>query len=106
MRTTLFAAWGGLLLGAALGCLIAFLLIPRLEPAPGWTTPPKLTDLANPGAAVRREVRASVLDPRVFYLMGLLLGGGFGSLVGALAGATRRVLLAIEKTGPTAGASE
>jgi hypothetical protein len=102
MRMTLLAMVAGLILGTVLGCLVAFLLTPPAEPEAGWTTA-TLTDLTKPREALRREVRASVLDPRVFLLIGVLLGGGFGALVGALLGATRSVILAIEGRTTEAG---
>ena len=94
-RTILLSAIG-LLIGVGLGCLAAFLLQPPSLPDPGWTSYPTL---ANPSGAVFRQVKVGEPSARACYFNGVLLGGGFGSLVGAVVGATGALLRTLNKSG-------
>jgi hypothetical protein len=72
----------GLVVGAALGGGLAFATqhFSELQQAPGWTGYPTIADLTL-------GLQTAKLDPVMAHneqFHGLLFGGGFGSIVGAL----------------------
>jgi hypothetical protein len=55
-------------------------------PNPGWTTYPTLASMTSPTAG-------PVVDPQTTYLwtLGILLGGGFGAVTGAMVGLSKQI---------------
>jgi ABC-type spermidine/putrescine transport system permease subunit II len=99
MIRTLLGAFCGLIVGAALGCLLAY-VIHRIDQKEadtpdGWMTYPTI---ANPtgGATISQFQR---VGPTLSYLIfqGILYGGGCGSVVGAVAFATGTMLRAMQE---------
>jgi hypothetical protein len=99
MLRTVLAAVIGLIVGVGLGLLAAFLIQPPQEPDAGWASYPTL---ANTTGVVFGQQKIAAPPPHYFYFTGALWGAGFGSLVGAVVGATGAVLRALNK--PTPGA--
>ena len=100
MRSAWLAAFLGLLVGAALGGLLA-VVIHRIEPGhppeKEWTTYPTLTNAAGP--VLWQPVGAS---PSLHSLLfqGILFGGGFGALVGTISAAVGVLVRSLEGTKP------
>jgi hypothetical protein len=84
----------GLVVGAVLGCLLAFLLGPPGDPDIGWTSYPTL---ANPNGAVFGQFKTGEAAARAYYFNGILFGGGFGSVIGGLVGGTGAILRALNR---------
>jgi hypothetical protein len=98
MRASLLGAFFGLVLGSVLGGLFAYAAY-RLEndqPARGWTAYPTLHD---PPAVLGFGLNVGGSPPLTYMLFqGILVGGGFGSLVGATSAATGVILRAVRQT--------
>jgi hypothetical protein len=83
MLRTLFAAFIGLVVGVGLGSLAAFYLAPQAAPASGWTSYPMLASASMRGSV---QTQGPAVEPHWFYFQGILLGGGFGAILGAMVG--------------------
>jgi hypothetical protein len=98
MWKVLIGAAVGLVIGGAVGYGMASLM----APAPpiqqeGWTSYPTI---ASP--VIWQHILRTDPEPRYFYFTGMLLGGGFGALIGAVAAAVRTVVQELRKAGRSA----
>ena len=93
MSKVLLGALCGLIVGSLLGGLLAVVVHPK-EPddqtGNGWTSYPTLAESTGP-VLWQHLVRSG--SPPLSYLLfqGVLIGGGFGAVVGAIAAATRTI---------------
>lgn len=93
MKRPLLAALVGLLAGSALGGLLALALYPRVPSDDGWTSYPTLASpVPGDGRPVLWQDVRNEMTLSYFLFFGLLLGGGFGAVTGALTGATAALL--------------
>jgi len=86
----------GVVVGAALGCLGAFLLAPAAEPESGWSSYPTLAAASqeSQGPALWQHIRSGP-EFRFWLFLGVLLGGGFGAVTAAV--------LSVNRTGVQSG---
>ncbi len=99
MRRGLFGTVLGLLLGALLGGLLAYTLFPRSEfpePTSGWTSYPTIHDVTSGATVLWQHVQDY---SRYCLFQGLLFGGGFGAVVGAILGASSALVAALRSSG-------
>jgi heme/copper-type cytochrome/quinol oxidase subunit 1 len=100
MKNAWLGAFLGLLVGATLGGLLALIFHwtePGQQPETGWTNYPTLTSATGPLLWQQFGGRLSLHS---LLFQGILFGGGFGSLMGAISAAAGAIIRSLEGTKP------
>jgi hypothetical protein len=101
MLRSLFGAVVGLVLGGGAGCLTAILLYgSQPSSRSGWTSYPTLADAHAPGGVVLGQREIGPPEWRYWLFAGILYGGGFGLVGGAVVGGTAAVVAAMRRAVP------
>lgn len=98
MNRVLLAVFIGLFAGCLFGSGAAVGILKFTNPAAaGWTSYPTLGSVVSGPV-----VQSSFWEYSTFYFWGILYGGGFGSVTGAIVGASREIVDAIKNARPAA----
>lgn len=94
----------GVVVGLLVGTGVYHSAAPRAEPAPGgWLGYPTITDIAR-GKSVQPMLEQHIVAP-LSQSLALILCGGVGAVVGAIAGATQAIVGALEGARETSHAA-
>jgi hypothetical protein len=102
MKRTLLGAFLGLLVGSLFGCVLALAFSPQgendsPEDGKGWAGHPPLGQFNGP---ILWQRTSASPHRNYFLFQGILLGGGFGSVVGAVSVGTGVIIRVVERTRP------
>jgi hypothetical protein len=99
MKRGLLGSLVGLLAGTLLGGLLAYVVfyLPEdSQPPSGWTSYPTIADVSKGSTVLSQHVYHY---GRYCLFQGLLLGGGFGAVVGAVLGGVSAIVVALRAGG-------